>query len=866
MALVDKNIVITPNIGAAADPKIVFSGADATTSPQNVTMQVYPTSNGTLSIDGSVGQLFSVTSSMTGTIFSVNDISGIPSIEVLDTGLIKLAQYNGSVTIGGDATTGIRIGRGTGNIATNTAIGVTALNANTTGADNVAVGYDALRTNITGASNTAIGSNALRLNTNSFNTALGYLALTTNAGGSENTAVGQRALTANTGGTFNTAVGSNALRNNNNGGRNTAIGKEALDKNTTGNYSTAIGMGALNNNTTGENNVAIGFECFGNTTGSSNVAIGYGTARFQADGTTALTTASNSTYIGNQARGFSNSDNNSIVIGNQAIGIGANKTVIGNADTIATKLFGTLETTGDATINGVRVGKGANALTANTAIGDLALNNLANTGEGYNTAIGVSALKNNTSGAYNIAIGVLPLFLNTTGYNNTAIGVSSLQNSTTGSENTAIGSVALYSNTVGQFNTAIGKGALNSNTQGNGNVAIGKDSLLLNTLGSNNIGIGSQAGDLLTTGSNNTLIGVASNVLNNNNNNSIVIGYEAVGLGSNTTVIGNSSTISSTIYGTLKAADLTTTGNTILGNASTDTLNVGNGDLVKDASGNVGIGTSSPGVKLEVGGTSGTLVKIGTSTGNGSTNFWPLSVGDGNGAGGGTNQNFVRLGRFADGTAGIAAFQGGVGNSSLAFGTYETERMRIGPVGQIGLSGANYGTSGQVLTSNGSAAAPTWQPAAGGGSVTIGETAPASPTAGALWWDSASGALKIYYTDINSSQWVDAFVSAGGGATTTEIVYTVTGTTPAISPANGGIQTWTLTGNSTPTAGTWAQGQSLTLMVNDTASVYTVVWTSLGVVWVGGSAPTLLPGAGYTVIELWKVGSTIYGALVGQVA
>jgi hypothetical protein len=39
-------------------------------------------------------------------------------------------------------------------------------------------------------------------------------------------------------------------------------------------------------------------------------------------------------------------------------------------------------------------------------------------------------------------------------------------------------------------------------------------------------------------------------------------------------------------------ADLTTTGNTILGNASTDTLNVGNGDLIKDASGNVGIGVT----------------------------------------------------------------------------------------------------------------------------------------------------------------------------------------------------------------------------------------------------------------------------------
>jgi hypothetical protein len=39
-------------------------------------------------------------------------------------------------------------------------------------------------------------------------------------------------------------------------------------------------------------------------------------------------------------------------------------------------------------------------------------------------------------------------------------------------------------------------------------------------------------------------------------------------------------------------ADLTTTGNTILGNAQADTLNVGNGDIIKDASGNVGFGIS----------------------------------------------------------------------------------------------------------------------------------------------------------------------------------------------------------------------------------------------------------------------------------
>jgi hypothetical protein len=67
--------------------------------------------------------------------------------------------------------------------------------------------------------------------------------------------------------------------------------------------------------------------------------------------------------------------------------------------------------------------------------------------------------------------------------------------------------------------------------------------------------------------------------------------------------------------GTETIVNLTTTGNTILGDASTDTLNVGNGGLVKDASGNVGIGTASPTQKLDVTGninTSGSLNSINT--------------------------------------------------------------------------------------------------------------------------------------------------------------------------------------------------------------------------------------------------------------
>jgi hypothetical protein len=55
----------------------------------------------------------------------------------------------------------------------------------------------------------------------------------------------------------------------------------------------------------------------------------------------------------------------------------------------------------------------------------------------------------------------------------------------------------------------------------------------------------------------------------------------------------------------------------------------------------------------------------------------------------------------------------------------------------------------------------------GGASVTIAATAPGSPTAGDLWWDSEGGVLMIYYNDGSSSQWVEASrpggASGGGG-------------------------------------------------------------------------------------------------------
>jgi hypothetical protein len=98
MANSDKNILITPNTGSSTlSPTIVFRGANNTP----VTLRTLDT--GTISFEGTAGQLFSISDGLSGSIFSVNDISGIPSIEVLDTGLIKLNQYSGSTAFGSSA-------------------------------------------------------------------------------------------------------------------------------------------------------------------------------------------------------------------------------------------------------------------------------------------------------------------------------------------------------------------------------------------------------------------------------------------------------------------------------------------------------------------------------------------------------------------------------------------------------------------------------------------------------------------------------------------------------------------------------------------------------------------------------------------
>ena len=90
-----QDILITPyKDSTSSGAKIEFTGLNSGAS--TITMRVLPDS--TLSYEGTAGQLFSISNGLSsGTIFSVNDISGVPSIDVVASGLVRLAPFNGEV-------------------------------------------------------------------------------------------------------------------------------------------------------------------------------------------------------------------------------------------------------------------------------------------------------------------------------------------------------------------------------------------------------------------------------------------------------------------------------------------------------------------------------------------------------------------------------------------------------------------------------------------------------------------------------------------------------------------------------------------------------------------------------------------------
>tara|TARA_B110000503_G_scaffold134758_1_gene214231 strand:- start:136 stop:1371 length:1236 start_codon:yes stop_codon:yes gene_type:complete len=180
-----------------------------------------------------------------------------------------------SVTTTDITVNGITVGRGGGDLATNTAVGSLTLTAAATGNYNSAFGRQALQSLTSGNFNTGIGQAALYTNTSgSNNTAVGQSALGANTTGSSNVGIGKDALSANTTASNNVAVGYQALLTNTTAENNTAVGYIAL-KFSTGTANTAVGRQALTNNTTGTFNTGSGVNAlFANTTGIYNTTLG----------------------------------------------------------------------------------------------------------------------------------------------------------------------------------------------------------------------------------------------------------------------------------------------------------------------------------------------------------------------------------------------------------------------------------------------------------------------------------------------------------------------------------------------------------------------------------------------------------------
>ena len=129
-------------------------------------------------------------------------------------------------------------------------------------------------------------------------------------------------------------------------------------------------------------------------------------------------------------------------------------------------------------------------------------------------------------------------------------------------------------------------------------------------------------------------------------------------------------------------------------------------------------------------------------------------------------------------------------------------------------------------------------------------------TGGAIVSGDASGDLGLQAAGVT-------LLTLSGNAATfnksiAETVYALTGT--ALNPANGTIQTKTLSGNTTFTDSI-AAGESIVLMLDAGAS-YTVTWPTM--TWVtssGNAAPTLTAN---DTLVFWKISTTLYGAYVGS--
>jgi hypothetical protein len=244
---VDANGVLTANIdagtltGTTLAANVVNSSLTSvgTVTSGTISLTTDITTYGTLkagavtypNIHGTNGQVLTTTGSgtLSWTSIASPDLTNYVTTNTAQT-ITSAKTFSETTTFSKDlAVNGITVGKGAGNKAFNTAIGVSALPVNTNGNNNTAIGAGALFSNTTGGANIAIGVEALASNSTGLsNTAIGGAALGFNSTGSSNTAIGSVALITNSTGEFNTAIGYGANVASGTLSNTTAIGNGAI--------------------------------------------------------------------------------------------------------------------------------------------------------------------------------------------------------------------------------------------------------------------------------------------------------------------------------------------------------------------------------------------------------------------------------------------------------------------------------------------------------------------------------------------------------------------------------------------------------------------------------------------------------------
>jgi hypothetical protein len=499
----------------------------------------------------------------------------------------------GALHTGADAfINGARVGVGPGGTE-NTVLGVGAGAAIASGGNqNVFIGRNCGNSVTSATENTAIGANALSaaLGSNQgWNTAVGAGALQFNTGQS-NTAIGRLSLQQNLTGESNIGVGRNTLLTNQTGSGNVAIGRDVVVSGGT-QISNMVGIGfmALTRNYANDV-VAVGAQAlFDNTLGTANVAVGRSALNAATTAVATVTTTAAGTGGTDGAKTAIQLERDSG--GTMFTYPTVDLTVTGGAVSGTVTVVTGGRSSSTATAGGIIFKANAAGIAAGVPANwrcqlDTAATGSNNTAVGFNAGLLQTTASNNTlvganaGDAITTATGIIAIGRNacgavTTGIYNVGVGDEALLSVTVGSQNTAVGFNALRANT-STANTALGSAALQNSSNGISNTAVGRDTLIQNSTGSRNTGIGDQAIRAITGASdNNTALGTeagwrfgaagtSNNVLCNNstfigyqarpNNtgetNQIAIGHQTVGDGSNTTVLGNSSTTSTRMAGT----------------------------------------------------------------------------------------------------------------------------------------------------------------------------------------------------------------------------------------------------------------------------------------------------------------------------